>query len=79
MRKLGIAILGLFIGLLVGFVTHEIIAGIAISGTGQFPDSLALALLVGYLTPVLGIVGVVAALLIDGRIASRAGHRSESS
>lgn len=49
MRKLGIAI-GLFGGLLVGFVAHEIIAGVALSGTGQFPDSLPLALLVGYLT-----------------------------
>lgn len=74
MRKLGIAI-GLFGGLLVGFVAHEIIAGVALSGTGQFPDSLPLALLVGYLTPVLGIVGVVVALAID----SRAGRRDESS
>ncbi len=75
MRWLGIAILGLFSGLLIGFVAHEIIARIAISGTGQFPDSLPLALLVGYLTPALGIAGVVVALVID----SRAGHRNESS
>lgn len=71
MRKLGIAILGLFCGLLIGFVAHEIIAGIALSGTGQFPDSLPLALLVGYLTPVLGIVGIVVALAVDGRKSQR--------
>ncbi|MGH3979753.1 MAG: DUF5957 family protein [Pseudonocardiaceae bacterium] len=66
MRRLGIAILGLFSGLLVGFVAHEIIAGIVLGTTGQVP-SLPVALLLGYLTPVLAIGGLAVALVIDGR------------
>jgi Family of unknown function (DUF5957) len=71
MRKIGVAILGLFGGLLTGFLLLEVIARIVLGNDGQVPDSLPLALLLGYLTPVLAIVGVVIALVIDGRMRHR--------
>ncbi len=71
MRKLGVAALGLFGGLLIGFLLTEVIARIAVGGTGQLSDSLPLALLLGLLTPLLAIVGVVVALVIDGRMRLR--------
>lgn len=71
MRKLGVAFIGLIVGLLVGFLVHEVIARIVMSGSGQLPDSLPLALLLGFLTPALAIVGAVMALVIDGRIQRR--------
>lgn len=71
MRKLGVAFIGLISGLLVGLLTHEVIARIAMSGSGQLPDSLPLALLLGFLTPALAVVGTVVALVIDGRIRHR--------
>jgi hypothetical protein len=71
MRKIGVAILGLFGGLLTGFLLLEVIARIVLGNDGQVPDSLPLALLLGYLTPVLAIVGVVIALVIDGRLRHR--------
>lgn len=67
-RRLAVADLGLFSGLLTGFLLIEVIARIALGSDGQMPDSLPLALLLGYLTPVLAIVGVVLALVIDGRM-----------
>ena len=67
MRKLGIVFIGLIGGLIVGFLIHEVIARIAMSaGSGLLPDSLALALVLGFLTPALAIVGAVVALVIDG-------------
>ena len=71
MRKLGVAALGLFGGLLTGYLLIEVIARIVLGNDGQVPDSLPLALLLGYLTPVLAIVGVVIALVIDGRMRHR--------
>lgn len=68
MRKFGVAFIGLIGGLLVGFLLTEVIARIAMSGSGQLPDSLLLALLLGFLSPALAIVGTVVALVIDGRI-----------
>jgi hypothetical protein len=69
MRKLGVAILGLFGGLLAGFLLTEIVATIVVFGVGdgRLPDSLALTLLLRSLSPILAIVGVVVALVIDGR------------
>jgi hypothetical protein len=75
MRKFGVAILGLLAGVIVGFGLTELIAGIALGANGGMIDGafpLPLALLLGYLTPVLAIVGVVVALGIDGR--SRRDH-----
>jgi hypothetical protein len=68
MRRLGVAVLGFLSGLLTGFLLVEVIALITIGSDGQVPDSLPLALLLGYLTPVLAILGVVLALVIDGRM-----------
>jgi hypothetical protein len=41
------------------------------SGSGELPDSLPLALLLGFLSPALAIVGTVLALVIDGRMQRR--------
>ena len=71
MRKLGVAFMGLIGGLLVGFLVHEVVARIVMSGSGQLPDSLSLAIVLGFLAPALAIVGVVAALVIDGRMRRR--------
>lgn len=66
MRKLGIGILGLFSGLLVALVVIEVIARAALSGGGT--PSGGVAVVLGLAMPVLGLAGVVVALLIDGRI-----------
>jgi hypothetical protein len=71
MRRFGIAALGFFSGLLIGFLLIEVIARIALGSDGQMPDSLPLGLLLGYLTPVLAILGVVVVLVIDGRMRHR--------
>lgn len=72
MRKLGVALIGLISGLLVGFLIHEVIARIAMpAGSGQLPDSLALALVLGFLTPALATVGAMVALVIHGRMRRR--------
>ena len=71
MRKFGVAFIGLISGLLVGFLFTDVIARIAMSGNGQLPDSLPLALLLGFLSPALAIVGTVLALVIDGRMQCR--------
>ncbi len=68
MRKLGVAFIGLISGLLVGFLFTDVIARVPMSGSGQLPDSLPLALLLGFLSPALAIVGTVLALVIDGRM-----------
>lgn len=71
MRQLGVALVGLVGGLLVSGLLIEVIARIAMFGRGQLPDSLPLALLLGFLPPVLAIVGVVVALVVDGTIRRR--------
>ncbi len=73
MRALGVSVLGLFCGLFVGFLTTEVIAVIALGSDGQLPDSMPLTLLLGYLTPVFAIAGIVVALLVDSRIRRRGG------
>jgi Family of unknown function (DUF5957) len=71
MRNLGVAFIGLITGLLVGFLFTDVIAWVAMSGSEQLPDSLPLALLLGFLSPALAIVGTVLALVIDGRMQRR--------
>jgi hypothetical protein len=68
MRKLGVAVLGFFSGLLTSFLIIEVIARISLGSDGWMPDSLPLGLLLGYLTPVLAILGLVLALVFDGRM-----------
>ena len=70
MRKFGIAILGLLGGALGGLLLTEIIARIALGVSGGSVDRafpLPLALLLGYLTPILAVVGIVVALSLDSR------------
>jgi ABC-type antimicrobial peptide transport system permease subunit len=73
MRKLIVGLVGLLAGLLVGFVAHELLAR-ALTEDGTFPDSTPLAILVGFLTPVGAVAGVVAALGVDHRLVK---HHSE--
>ena len=68
MRKLGIAVLGLFSGLLVGLLISEVVSRIALSGNADIGDNLPLALFLGLIWPVMGVVGVLVALWIDGRL-----------
>ncbi len=71
MRKLGVAFIGLIGGLLVSFLVLFLVHVVIVSGSGQLPESLPLALLLGFLSPALAIVGIVVALVIDGRIRRR--------
>jgi hypothetical protein len=41
------------------------------SGSGQLPDSLSLAIVLGFLAPALAVVGAVVALVIDSRMRRR--------
>ncbi|WP_232664911.1 DUF5957 family protein [Pseudonocardia sp. TRM90224] len=71
MRTLGIAVLGLFSGLLLGFVLTDVIAVAAGAASGKLPDSLWLLLLLGWLTPGCAVVGVVVAITIDRKRRAR--------
>ncbi|MGH3728725.1 MAG: hypothetical protein ACRDTU_08215 [Micromonosporaceae bacterium] len=73
MRAPGVGILGLFCGLLAGFMVTEIVAVSVMGPGGQLPESLPLMIVLGWISPVMAVVGVVVALLIDGRIRSRNG------
>ncbi|WP_020673757.1 DUF5957 family protein [Amycolatopsis nigrescens] len=68
MRQLGISILGLFSGLLVGFLITEAIARPMLADGGQIPDSVPLGLLLGFGPPILAIVGILVALRIDRKL-----------
>ena len=68
MRTPGVALVGLVAGLLSGVLVQEVIARVAVSGGGQFPDSMVLALFLGFVTPALSIAGAVAAPIIGGRM-----------
>lgn len=74
MRRLGVGIAGLVGGLLVGFLVVEVITRTAVDDPSQLADSIPLALLVGFTTPVLAIVGVLVALAVDNR-----SHRRDAS
>jgi hypothetical protein len=67
MRRLGAGIAGFLGGLVAGFIVVEIITRTVVEEPGQLADSIPLALLVGFTTPVLAIAGVVVALAIEGR------------
>lgn len=70
MRTIGIAALGLVGGVLLGLIVQDVLARLLLDD-GVFPDSLPLALLVGFLTPALAVVGIVVALVLDARRARR--------
>jgi Na+-translocating ferredoxin:NAD+ oxidoreductase RnfD subunit len=67
MRKLGIAVLGLFSGLLLGLLVTDILGQLVVAADGT-PPSTWLGVLLGYTTPVLVVVGVFVALAIDSRV-----------
>lgn len=71
MRTLGVALVGLVCGLLAGLLVQEAVARLVLSGGGQFPDSTALALFLGFVTPALAVAGAVAAPVIDARTRRR--------
>ena len=71
MRTLGAALVGLVGGLLAGFLIQEVVARLVLSGGGQFPDSTALALFLGFVTPALAVAVAVAAPVIDARTRRR--------
>lgn len=67
-RRIGVALLGLVCGGVAGFVIHELVARIVLAvNDGLLPDSLALALLLGYVTPVLAVVGLFTAVGMERR------------
>jgi hypothetical protein len=64
MRTLGIAVLGLFIGLVAGALLTSAVAR-PIVGGGEGQISIGVGILLGAIMPVLGICGAVAAVMID--------------
>jgi hypothetical protein len=63
MRTLGVAVLGLFIGLIAGALLTSAVARPIVGGGGGI--SVGVGILLGAITPVLGICGAVAAVKID--------------
>jgi hypothetical protein len=64
MRTLGVAILGLFVGLVAGALLTSAVARPIVAADGEnIPVGVGIAL--GMLMPVLGIGGLVTAVLID--------------
>ena len=76
MRRLAVGIAGLLGGLVAGFIVVEIITRTAVDHPRELADSIPLAVLVGFTTPALAIVGVVVALAIDNRSHRRHGPSS---
>lgn len=69
MRTLGVAILGLFIGLIAGALLTSAVARPIVEG-GDGEISVGVGLLLGMLMPVLGIVGGIVAVAIDRKTRS---------
>lgn len=64
MRTLGIAVLGLFIGLIAGALLTSAVARPIVSSTnGDIP--IGVGILLGAIMPALGICGAVVAVVID--------------
>lgn len=63
MRTVGLAALGLLLGLIAGALLTSAVARPMVSGGGQI--SIAAGILLGAIMPVLGICGAVAAVMID--------------
>lgn len=68
MRQLGIGVLGLFSGLLLGLLVMEVVSRAAVANGTDIGGSLPLSLFLGFVAPVLAVVGVVVSLLIDRRV-----------
>jgi hypothetical protein len=63
MRTLGVAVLGLFVGLVAGTLLTSAIARPMVGGDGSI--SAAAGILLGMLMPVMGVVGAVVAVIVD--------------
>jgi hypothetical protein len=68
MRKAGIGILGLVGGVLLAMIVQDLLAN-AFLQDGTIPVALAITL--GLLMPVLGVVGVIVAIQMDNRFTNR--------
>ncbi|WP_117212921.1 hypothetical protein [Allorhizocola rhizosphaerae] len=70
MRTLGVAILGLFLGLIAGALLTSAVARPIVAGNdGAIP--VGVGILLGAIMPVLGVVGAVVAIMIDRRSGRR--------
>lgn len=67
MRTLGVAVLGLFIGLIAGALLTSAIGRPLVADGGAEDISIGVGLLLGMLMPVLGIAGAVVAVVIERR------------
>ncbi|MQA81062.1 MAG: hypothetical protein GEV10_21700 [Streptosporangiales bacterium] len=67
MRTLGLAVLGFFCGVILGFVLTEVVAraAVGVGSAGDLSGPVIGAL--GALTPVCGLLGVVAGVLVGRR------------
>lgn len=64
MRTVGFAVLGMFTGVLLGFVLTDVIARITLSvGDGDIP--LPIALFLGFAIPLCALVGVGVGVLVE--------------
>ncbi|WP_040421840.1 hypothetical protein [Actinopolymorpha alba] len=63
MRTLGVAILGLFIGLVAGALLTSALGRPMVAGGGDI--SISAGILLGMVMPVLGVAGAVIAVIID--------------
>ena len=65
MRLIGVVAIGLFAGVLVGFVLNEAIAVVSSTATGEVPSSRSSVLGLRPVVPALGLVGALLAVLVD--------------
>ncbi|MCP2166960.1 DUF5957 family protein [Goodfellowiella coeruleoviolacea] len=72
MRTLGVAILGLFAGLAVGFLVFSELVGRLVVGNGTV--AAPWAAVIGFGPQVLAVVGAVVAVLVDRGRRGRAGR-----
>lgn len=71
MRTIGVTVLGLFLGVLVGFLLTEVVSRIAIGSDGPTDLSMPVAMVLGFLTPACAVAGAVGAVLVDRGIRVR--------
>lgn len=76
MRTLGAAILGVFAGLIVGFLIFSELIGRVVVGTGS-DITLPWAAVIGFGPWILAVVGAVVGVLVDQRIRNHRGDRSD--
>ncbi|HEY6737933.1 MAG TPA: hypothetical protein VI076_03720 [Actinopolymorphaceae bacterium] len=65
MRAVGLAVLGLFVGVIFGFILTEIVARIMIGDGGIENISTSGAMTLGLITPVTAVVGAIVGVVVD--------------